>query len=204
RLADEARRTVGRLINCAYEHVALVPNATFAVATLLHSVPLLAGDEVLVTDHEYDATMNELGRLSRQKGFSVVKAHVPFPIAGPEAVVEAIAEKITPRTKLIVLSHITSATALIMPAKEIVKLWRERGIRVLVDGAHGPGQIPIDLADMQPDYYAASCHKWLCTPKGTGFFYARPEYHHEIKTLALSCRVHRLRPDRKPFLCDFD
>ncbi|MFI4897051.1 MAG: aminotransferase class V-fold PLP-dependent enzyme [Phycisphaerales bacterium JB059] len=203
-LADRARDRVSRLVNAPATNLALVPNATFAVATVLHSVDLQPGDEVLVTNHEYNATLNELGRLCARAGARIVTAEVPLEGVSPELVVERVIERLGERTRLVVVSHIASASALVFPVHEIVRRVRERGIDILVDGAHAPGQIPVDLGALRPTFYAASCHKWLCTPKGTGFFYAESERHPSIKPLALSCRVHETRADRAPFLCDFD
>lgn len=202
--ADRARDRVSRLVNAPANCLALVPNATFAVASVLHAVDLQPGDEVLVTNHEYNATLNELNRLCARSGARVVTSEIPMVGVTPELVVDRLVEKLSDRTRLVVVSHIASASALVFPVHEIVRRVRERGIDILVDGAHAPGQVPVDLGALRPTYYAASCHKWLCTPKGTGFFYAEPERHASIKPLALSCRVHELREDRDPFLCDFD
>lgn len=202
--ADRARDRVSRLVNAPATSLALVPNATFAVATVLHSVDLQPGDEVLVTNHEYNATLNELGRLCARAGARIVTAEIPLAGVTPELVVERMIERLSDRTKLVVVSHIASASALVFPVHEIVRRVRERGVDILVDGAHAPGQIPVDLGALRPTFYAASCHKWLCTPKGTGFFYAESDKHPSIKPLALSCRVHETREDRAAFLCDFD
>ncbi len=204
RYADAARRDIGAFVGAPASDLALVPNATFAVATVLHGAGLGPGDEVLITDHEYSATVNELDRLCGRVGCRKVVAKVPFPVVTPDDVVNAVLGAITERTKLVVVSHIASATALVFPVERIVPAVRERGIDILVDGAHVPGQIPLNIRELAPTYYAASCHKWLCTPKGTGFFYAEPEAQRRIKPLALSCRVHEPRADRKAFLCDFD
>ncbi len=203
-LADRARDRVSRLVNAEPDCLALVPNATFAVATVLHGAGLGAGDEVVVTDHEYNATLNELTRLCARTGARVVTAKLPVEGITPVLVVERIMAALSPKTRLVVVSHVTSASALVMPVGEIVREVRARGIDILVDGAHAPGQVPIDLGALRPTYYAASSHKWLCTPKGTGFFYAERDRHASIKPLALSCRVHETRDDRAAFLCDFD
>jgi len=203
-LSDRARDRISRLVNAEAGCLAMVPNATFAVATVLHGAGLESGDEVLVTDHEYNATLNELTRLCRRTGARVVTARLPIEGITPGLVVERVLARITSKTRLVVISHVTSASAMIMPVHEIVREVRSRGIDILVDGAHAPGQVAIDLGAMRPTYYAASSHKWLCTPKGTGFFYAEREKHASIKPLALSCRVHEQREDRAAFLCDFD
>jgi isopenicillin-N epimerase len=203
-LADKSRAALGEFIHADPEDIALVQNATFAVATCLHAIDWRPGDQVLVTDHEYTATLNELERLSRTRGIEVVHAKIPLPVVGPDHIYDTVAGKITDRTRLVITSHITSASALILPVERIVATCRERGIEVLIDGAHGPGQIGLDLRALRPTYYAASCHKWLCTPKGAAFFYADKSVRDRIQPLALSCRVHEKRADRMPFLCDFD
>lgn len=201
---DATRRALGAFVNAPPEDLALVGNATLAVATTLHAVGLQAGDEVVVTNHEYRATINELDRICAHTGARKVVAHVPFPEVTPDDVVNAVLGAITERTKLVVVSHIASGSALVFPVDRIVPAVRELGVPVLVDGAHAPGQVKIDVRALRPTFYAASSHKWLCTPKGTGFFYADPEWQGGTKPLALSCRVGDLRADRKPFLCDFD
>jgi len=203
-LMDRTRAAVGELLNCSGSDLAPVPNGTYAVATVLHSLDLGPGDEVLITSHEYDATRNELRRLSSQRGFAVAEAKVPFPIRSPDEAYEAVASAIRPSTRVLIVSHLTSATGLLMPVERLVKLARERGVEILVDGAHGPGQVPIDLTSLDPDYYAASCHKWVCSPKGTAFFYARKDKQSRIQPLAMSCRTHNTRDDRAGFLCNFD
>ncbi len=202
--ADAARRALGAFVGAPAEDLALVPNGTFAIATALHGAGLEAGDEVVITNHEYAATINELDRLCARVGCRKVVAEVPFPNVCEDDVAHAVLGAITERTKLVIVSHIASASALVFPVERIVPAVRALGIDIVVDGAHTPGQLPLNIAELNPTYYAASCHKWLCTPKGTGFLYAEPEAQRRIKPLALSCRVHERRADRKAFLCDFD
>jgi len=202
--ADDARQALARFVNVRAEDLALVPNGTFAVATVLNNLDLSPGDEILITDHEYMATMNELGKVCRATGAKVVAAKVPFPEVTPEAVVESVVGAMTDRTKLVMVSHIASASAIIMPVKSIVAAAMARGIESFLDGAHTPGQIDLDIGDLDPTYYAASCHKWLATPKGTGFMYTSPSKQDGFKPMVLSCREHEKRDDRKAYLCDFD
>jgi len=206
RYCDAARDAIGAFVNCPPEDLALVNNGTVAMAACIRAVPLAAGDEILLTDHEYMATFNEVDRVCRLTGAKRVVAPVPFPGATPDGIFESVMSRITERTKLVIVSHLASASGLIFPAERIVAAINERfpGVATLVDGAHGPGHVPIDLTAMAPTFYAASGHKWLGTPKGTGFVYADPEWQGRMETYALSCRVHVKRPSRKPFLCDFD
>jgi isopenicillin-N epimerase len=203
-LCDRARASLSRLVRCEAEDLALVPNATFAVATVLNNLPFAAGDEIVVTDHEYNATLNELGRICARTGAVVRGARVPLPLGGAGEVVESVMGQVGPRTRLVIVSHIASAAGLRFPVEWLVPLVRARGIDILVDGAHAPGQTPIDLGTLAPTFYAGSCHKWLNTPKGSGFFYAERGRQGAMQPLALSCRVHKRRADRKAFLCDFD
>ncbi len=204
RLSDRARDTIARLVRAPFDGVSLVPNATFAVATCLHSIDWQPGDEVVMTDQEYTATRNELDRLVKDRGIVVRTANVPVPLLSAKQVVDNFAALLTPRTRLVLVSHIISTTSIIMPVEALVAMAHERGIETLVDGAHTPGQIPLDIQSLNPTYYAASCHKWLCTPKGSGFFYAAAHRRAHIQPRALSCRVHNKRADRAAFLCDFD
>jgi isopenicillin-N epimerase len=202
--ADDTRQALAKFVNVRAQDLALVSNGTFAVATVLNNLDLSPGDEILITDHEYMATMNELGKVCRATGARVVVAKVPFPEVTPEAVVESVVGAMTDRTKLVMVSHIASASAIIMPVKEIVQAAKARGIESFLDGAHTPGQIDLDIGDLDPTYYAASCHKWLATPKGTGFLYTSPSKQDGFKPMVLSCREHEKRADRKAYLCDFD
>lgn len=204
RYSDDARQAIARLVNCDAGDLALVPNGTVAMSSVILSLNLEPGDEVIVTSHEYQATINELTRVTARAGARIVVAKVPFPRLTPDLAVAAIEEAITPRTRLIICSHITSATSVRMPVERIVPIARAKGIDTLIDGAHTPGQIAIDLHALRPTYYAASCHKWLAASKGTGFLYADPERQKQIKPVAMSCRTHLSRPERKAFLCDFD
>ncbi|GAB4387013.1 MAG: aminotransferase class V-fold PLP-dependent enzyme [Phycisphaerales bacterium] len=203
RLSDRAREALASLIHAPAEDIALMGNGTVAMAVALHAAGLEQGDEVVVTDHEYSATMNELARLCQQTGARVVVARVGVPVAGEDQVFDAVAESITERTRLVVVSHITSASAIVFPVERIARLCRERNIEVLLDGAHTPGQVKIDIAALGPTYYAASCHKWLNAPKGSGFLYVHPSAQEKVRSRVQSCRVH-LRRARKAFLCDTD
>ena len=201
---DDTRRAIGAFTRVNPDHIALVPNGTFAVATVLNNLDLRPGDEILVTDHEYMATFNELGKVCRATGANVTIASIPYPAVTPDQVVESIVGKMNDRTRVVLVSHITSATALVMPVKAIVAAAKERGIETFLDGAHTPGQIDLNIGDLDPTWYAASCHKWLACPKGTGFIYTSPNRKRDFRPMVLSCRVHETRPEREAYLCDFD
>jgi len=204
RYNDDTRRAIAAFTRTNASDIALVPNGTFAVATVLNNLELTPGDEILVTDHEYMATFNELGKVCRATGARVVVAKVPFPSVTPELVIESVVGEMTERTRVVMVSHITSASALILPVEEIVAAAKERGIETFLDGAHTPGQVDLDIGALDPTWYAASCHKWLACPKGTGFIYTSPNRQRGFKPMVLSCRVHETRDERDAYLCDFD
>ncbi|HEU4729151.1 MAG TPA: aminotransferase class V-fold PLP-dependent enzyme, partial [Kofleriaceae bacterium] len=150
------------------DRLVFVPNATTAVAIALNSVELSAGDDILTIDHSYRACMNQLRRLAAARGATISVVAIPMPFdAG--ALIDAIARAITPRTRLALFDHITSPTALRLPVEHMVALAAARGIPVIVDGAHAPGQIALDVSAVGATWYAGNCHKWMCAPKGSGF-----------------------------------
>jgi len=203
-LLDNARAEVGGFLNCRPADLGFMPNATVALATILANTPLEPGDEILITDHEYQSLLNELDRVTTRTGARVVKAQIPFPIGDPDQVVERFVAAIGARTKLVIISHCTSASALIFPVAPIVRECNARGIDVCVDGAHAPGQIPVDVGALNPTYYVGSGHKWLCGPKGAGFLSVRADRQAQFRSLWLSSRAHKDRPERSQYLRDFD
>lgn len=207
RLLDDVRERLGTLLNCRAADLAPMPNATVALNTILRNSGVSPGDEILISDHEYMSVVNELERFAAATGAKVVKAKVPFPIQSPDQVTKAFLDAVTPNTRLAFVAHITSATSLIFPVEKIVPALMARGIEVCVDGAHTPGQIPVDIRGLNPTYYVGSFHKWMSAPKGTGFLWVRPDKQvspRQFRPLSLSSRAHRVRPDRPLFLRDFD
>ena len=188
-LLAEARSALAAYLGVTGDDVVYVPNATFAVNVVARSLPLAPGDEVLTTDHEYGACENVWRFLSQKKGFAYIRRTLPFPLP-PEPdledfVVDAFWQGVTPRTRVIFLSHITSSTALRLPVARICARAREAGILTVIDGAHAPGQIPLDLQAVDADFYAGNAHKWLCAPKGSAFLYARPDRQELIEPLVV-------------------
>lgn len=175
-LLHAARETLGAFVGADADDLAFVPNASTALNAVLRSLPLRAGDEIVVTDHEYNATRNAAERAARERGARVVLARVPFPLPeghGAEQVVDAVLRATGPRTRLAVVDHVTSQTGLVLPIERLVGELHARGIEVLVDGAHAPGMLPLDLRALGAEYFAGNCHKWLCAPKGAGFLFVR-------------------------------
>jgi len=174
-LLDVARTEMAVYLGCARDELVFVPNATTGVNVVARSLPLKPGDEVVGTDLEYGACERSWEWFCQQRGADYVKAHVPLPLTSPDEVIEAIFSVVTPRTRAIFLSHVTSGTALRLPIEAVARRAREAGILTVVDGAHAVGQWPVDLHATGVDLYASNFHKWLCAPKGSGFLYARPE-----------------------------
>ena len=168
---DRARTALAAFVGAPAERLVFVPGSTTGVALALHSVPLATGDEVLVTDHNYRACRNQLERLAAARGLRIVTVTLSLPFE-PEAAIAAVLGAVTPRTRLAMLDHITSPTALRMPLEQLLPQLAERGIPTIVDGAHAPGQIALDVAALGATYYVGNCHKWLCAPKAVGFVVA--------------------------------
>jgi isopenicillin-N epimerase len=181
-----ARESLGAFVGADPEDLAFVPNVTEALNAVLRAMPLNEGDELIVSNHEYNASRNVLDFVAERAKCRVVVVEIPFPIDGPNIVVERMREAITPRTRLALVDHVTSATGMVMPLKELVEMFHASGVAVLVDGAHAPGMIPVDIETLAPEYYAANCHKWICSPKGAGFLYVRRDLQHEVRPAVIS------------------
>jgi isopenicillin-N epimerase len=185
---DRARQSVAAFLGANPKDLVFVPNATSGVNTVLRSLEstFAAGDEVLATDHEYNATLNAAQFVAQRRAARLVVARVPFPLRSEDEVVEAVLGAASPRTRLALISHVTSATALVFPIRRLVAELAERGIPVLVDAAHAPGMVPFDIGSLGADYVAGNGHKWLCGPKGAGFLWVRPEHQSLIRPLVIS------------------
>jgi len=170
---------------------------------VLRSIPLPAGSELLVTDHEYNATRNILEYVAAERGCRVVVAQIPFPIVGPEEVLDAVLARVSSRTRLAVLDHVTSQTALVFPIAELVRELEARGIDVLVDGAHAPGMVDVDIGALAPAYYAANCHKWICAPKGVGFLWVRDDHRRDVRPAVISHGANAPVPPERRFAIEF-
>ena len=173
-LLDDARAALGQFIGADPDDLAFVPNATTGVNTVIRSLELQPGDELLTTDHAYNACRNAL-RWHEKHGAKVVVAAVPWPIAGPAQVTDAVLGGVTPRTRLVLLDQVTSPTGLVFPVDEIVGRLNERGIDTVIDGAHAPGMLPLNVRAIGAAYLTGNCHKCLCAPKGAEFLDVRRE-----------------------------
>jgi isopenicillin-N epimerase len=163
-----------------------VENATAGCNTVLNSLRLSPGDEILVTDHGYAAVRKAAAHAAARNGARVVEAAVPFPLDDPARIVAAVGDKLGPRTRLAIIDHVTSPTAVICPLRELTALCHSAGALVLVDGAHGPGMLSLDVPSIGADWYTGNCHKWLMAPKGSGFLWASPARQAETHPLVIS------------------
>jgi len=185
-LMKEARRELAAFLNTGSENLIFVPNATTGLNMVARSLRLQPGDEILSNDHEYGAMHRMWEFICRRRGCRYICRSIPLPVESPGQFIETLWQGVTPRTRALFLSHITSPTALIFPVKEIAERARAEGILTVIDGAHGPGQIEVDLEASGADFYAGNCHKWLMSPKGAAFLYARPECQEMIDPLVVS------------------
>jgi isopenicillin-N epimerase len=204
-LMARARAALAAFVRCDPADLALVPNASIGVATVLANVRLGPGDEVLMNAHEYPACQNSVRRAAARAGATVTLADVPFPISDPAQVVEAYLAKVTPRTRLALVSHVTSPSGLVLPVERLVPALQGAGVDVLVDGAHAPGMIRgLDVGALRPAYYTANCHKWICSPKGSAMLVVREDRREGFRPLALSNNAEMPRADRSAFHTEFD
>ena len=185
-LMAEARAALGEYLGAHADNLVYTQNVTISLNIVAHSLELGPGDEVLATDHEYGAMDRTWRFLAKERGFRYINQHIELPLTTEEKFVEDLWRGVTPRTRVIFLSHITSPTAIIFPVKEGIRRAREAGILTVIDGAHVPGQLPLHLDSLGADFYGGNLHKWLCAPKGAGFLYARPEVQHLLKPLVVS------------------
>ena len=183
---DAARDTLSAFLGAAPQDVVFVPNATAGVNAVLRSLSFRSEDELLLTNHTYAACRKTVDFVAQRCGARVVVANLPFPCRDAEDIVAAVLQRVSPRTRLALLDHVTSPTALILPLERLVSELRARGVDTLVDGAHAPGMVPIGLSTLGAAYYTGNAHKWLCAPKGAAFLHVRRDRQAELHPNVIS------------------
>ena len=201
---DAVRERVAAFVGARPQDLVFVTNTTEAANTVLASLPLEPGDEILITNHGYNACNNAARYWAERRGAKVTVADVTVPLGGPDDVVRAVLAAVTPRTRLALVDQVTSPTGLVFPVERLVQELRARGVLSFVDGAHSPGMLPLDLKALDADYFAGNLHKWCCTPKGTAILVARAERQATLRPLVISHGARSARKDRPKLWLEFD
>ncbi len=201
---EPARRAVAGFVGARPRDLVFVTNATTGVNAVLRSLNLRRGDELLTTSHDYNACHNALVETAWRAGARVVTASLPFPLRGPDEAIETVLRAVTRRTRLALIDHVTSNTALVLPVAQLIRELEKRGVETLVDGAHAPGMVPLNLARLAPAYYAANLHKWVCAPKGAAFLWARADRQKRLQPAVISHGNNTPRPGYTGFQDRFD
>ena len=198
-LLAEARAPLAESVGAAPADLVFVPNATHGVNIVARSLDLRPGDQVLSTSHEYGAAERAWRFNCERAGAEYVSQPIPLPVQDAATCVEHLWAGVTERTRVIFLSHITSPTALVFPVADVCRRARAVGILTVIDGAHAPGQVDLDLTALDADFYTANCHKWLCAPPGSAFLYARPAVQPLLQPLVVSWGWRSEYPGPSPF-----
>jgi len=197
-----ARDSLSKFVGCEGDDMVFIPNPTTAGNTVINSLDLNPGDEILTTDHEYGALIRAWDTYCKISNTKLIQRIIPIPVTTHDDFTEDFWNGVTGHTKVIFISQITSSTALIFPVHEICRRAREQNILTIIDGAHVPGQIPLNISEMDPDVYIGTCHKWLCAPKGSSFLYVRKSFQPKVRPLVVSWGNEGDDPSKSPFLLD--
>jgi isopenicillin-N epimerase len=203
-LLAQARASLADYLNAGHDDVVYVSNVTTALNIVARSLPLQPGDEILTTNHEYGALERTWTFVAEHRGAKLVVQDLPPRLSDPHEVVESVWSAVTPKTRVLFLSHITSPTAVILPIEPLIARARAANIWTVIDGAHAPGQIQVDLRQLDVDFYGGNCHKWLSAPKGAGFLYVRPELQELIEPVVVSWGWRPRDPGPSPFVDEIE
>ena len=203
-LLDAARVRLAQTVGADPQDLVFVPNATAGVNSVLRSLRCGSRDEILVTAHGYNACNNVARYVAQQSRATLVVVEIPSPVESPQQIVDVVMSHAGPRTRIALLDHISSPSAVVFPIEKLVERLHQQGIETLIDGAHAPGMVPLDVRRIGPTYYTGNCHKWLCTPRGAGFLYVRRDRQEEILPPVISHGYNRPRPGYSRFQDLFD
>ncbi len=194
-----SRKALGNYIHCHEDDVVFTPNPSYAINIITKSLKLNPGDEILSTDLEYGAMDKTWHHYCKQTGAKYIRQHISLPLTSKEQILADFRKGLTPKTKVVFLGQITSATALILPVKEICEMAKEKGLLTIVDGAHVPGHIPLNLKELKADIYTGACHKWMMTPKGCSFLYVTKENQSWVDPLVVNWGYESAMPSHSQF-----
>ena len=198
-----SRDTLGKFLGCSGEDLILFPNPTTAVNNIIENLNLSQNDEVLMTQHEYGALVRAWLRSSKKNNFLIIQQHIDLPLHSKNMFVNQFLSGVTENTKVIFISQITSQTGLIFPVKEVCDYARQKGIITIIDGAHAPGHIDLNVSDLSCDYYTGACHKWMCAPKGSSFLFVKKSLQADLRPQIMSWGEEGEDPGPSQFLMDF-
>ena len=200
RYLQSSREALAGYINCNADDVVFVTNPSYGMNIIAKSLKLHPGDEVLSTNLEYGALDRTWNYYCKKAKAKYVRQEISLPLVSKEQFLDDFFKGLTSKTKAIFISQITSATALIFPVKEICEIAKAKGLFTIIDGAHVPGHIPLNIEKINPDVYTGACHKWMCTPKGCSFLYVKKEWQHLFDPLIISWGYESMRPSESQFL----
>ncbi len=201
---EPARHSLAKFVGANSRDLVFVTNATTGINAVLRSLQLRRGDELLTTSLDYNACRNVLVEVAQKAGAKLVVADIPFPLKSADEITETILRAVTPKTRLALVDHVTSNTALVMPVRQIIRALEARGVETLVDGAHAPGMLPLNLRELRPAYYAANLHKWVCAPKGAAFLYVCEDRQAGLQPAVISHGNNRARAGFTAYQDRFD
>lgn len=195
-----ARESLSKFVGCNAQDLFFTSNPTFAINVIMRSIRLNQGDEILTTNHEYGAMDRTWNFYCKKTGAKYIRQEISLPIVSKEQIIEEFWKGYNANTKVVFLNQISSATALIFPVKEICDKAQQLGLITIVDGAHVPGHIDLDISDLDPDYYTGTLHKWMLAPKGSSFLYVKPEFQQDLEPLVVSWGYESVAPGESQFL----